>query len=133
MIAQTVSRTRALVAVGVHRLVDLRREPVEPDEGEQRLSQTQQRTSALREEQEAEEGRRDDEDRLDPEVGADVVVADREQEADRGEHQRRGAADRPLERTEAAAVSPWPGCRRAVSKMRTASPPIEVGSTWPAA
>ena len=27
----------------------------------------------------------------------------------------------------------WPGCRREVSKIREASPPTEVGSTWPTA
>ena len=81
----------------------------------------------------AEHDRRDDEGELDPEVGADVVVADREREADRGEHERRGAAERALEqhrprdRPAVARVAP----RRLVD-ARSASPPIEVGSTWPA-
>ena len=39
----------------------------------------------------------DDEDRLGPEVGADRVAADREQEADTGEQQRHRAAERPLD------------------------------------
>ena len=51
----------------------------------------------MREEHDPEDERADDEHALDPEVGADVVVADREREADRGEHEGCDAAERALE------------------------------------
>ena len=80
-----------------------------------------------------EHDRADDEQRLDPQVGADVVVADREREADRSERERRGAAERPLEQHGAGDVAAAAGVARDVSKIRIASPPIAVGRTWPAA
>ena len=90
------------------------------------------RPRPAREERDAERDRREDEGALDPEVGADVVVADREHEADRRERERRRAAERALEQDGAGDGPPLPGWRRDVSKIRIASPPIEVGSTCPA-
>ena len=76
-----------------------------------------------REEDDAEHDRRDDEGELDPEVAADVVVADREREADDGEHERRRAAERALEqhrarRRAAGALVP---ARRLVDPRRVAA------------
>ena len=103
-----------MVAVGVHRVVDPRDELVEPDERENRPPELEQRPRAAREEQEAEDDRRHDEERLDPEVRADVVVPDGEREADRGQDQRRRAADRALEedgRGSGVAVARMTACR----------------------
>src|SRR5512132_567066 len=74
-----------VVAVRVHRVVDAGDELVEADPREYGSAELQQRPRATRKEQEAEDDRRDDEERLDPEIRADVVVADGEQEADRSQ------------------------------------------------
>jgi hypothetical protein len=65
-----------------------------------RSSGTKRRSSpahAVREEQHGEHDRPDDEHAFDPEVRADVVLADREREADRRKRQRGDAAERALE------------------------------------
>src|SRR3954452_1815687 len=61
-----------------------------------------------REEHDRRERRTDDERQLDPEVAPDVVLPDREREADRGENERRDAAERTLEQNR-------PGCGTAGS------------------
>ncbi len=86
-----------VLAVGVKGCVDLAGEPLGAERSKQRPGQRQQRPHPAREEKEAGEDGPDDEDELDPDVGADVVMPDREQEADRGQHERGCAADRPLE------------------------------------
>src|SRR5580765_3117266 len=86
-----------VVPVRVDGVVDPRDELVEPSPRQHRATELEQRPRTAREEQEAEDDCRDNEERLDPEVRADVVVADREQEADRGQDERRRPADRPLE------------------------------------
>ena len=65
--------------------------------------------------------------------GADRVAADREQEADARQQQRHRAAERALEQHRARDRRDLPGWRRAVSKMREASPPTDVGRIWPQA
>src|SRR5215203_828193 len=86
-----------VVPVRVHRVVDTGDELVEPDEREDRPPELEQRPRAAREEQEAEEDRRHDEERFDPEVRAHVVVADGKGEADCRQDQRRRTSDRALE------------------------------------
>src|SRR2546427_2613390 len=87
-----------MVAVGVDPLVRRADRAVEPDEPEQRDGAGEHRTYAPREQRDGEDDRRDYEGELDPEVGADVVLAHGEHEADRGEREGRGAAERPLQK-----------------------------------
>ncbi len=65
----------------------------------------------------------DDEERLDPEVRPDVVVAEREQEADGGQHQRRRTADRTLEEHRGRSRVPVPrmAARRLVDPDRVSA------------
>src|SRR4029453_17457732 len=59
-----------VVAVRVHRVVDAGDEVVEADPRKYGSAELEQRPCAAREEQEAKDDRRDDEERLDPELGA---------------------------------------------------------------
>ena len=107
-----------------HRLLD-------PQAHEQRPRTPKQRPGAAGEEQEGEKERPEDEQPLEPQVRADVVVADREHEPDRAEQHRPSPAERRARGARSRVMSPTrPGWRRDVSKMRIASPPIDVGSTW---
>src|SRR3954453_16566650 len=78
-----------VVPVRVHRVVDAGDELVEADERKEGPAELQQGPCPAREQQDCEDDRRDDEERLDPEIRADVVVPDGEHEAEGGEDQRR--------------------------------------------
>ena len=75
----------------------------------------------------------DDEERLDPEVGADRVATDREHQADAASTSVTAPPSARSRSTEPAIGKSRPGWRRVVSKMRDASPPTDVGSTCPTA
>ena len=112
-------------------VVERAQRALEPDaRAAARRREQRPRASARRTGREHE--RAEDERALEPEVGADVVAADREQEADGAEQHRRRAAERALEQDDRGIAPTRPGWRREVSRIRTASPPIEVGRTWPA-
>src|SRR4029453_13690985 len=112
-----------VVPVRVHRVVDAGDELVQSDPREYGSAELEQRPRAAREEQEAEDDRRDDEECLDPEIGADVVVADGEQEPDCGQQKRAGAANRALEEDGRCAGVAMPGMapRRLVDAHRIAA------------
>ena len=78
-------------------VVDRAHGPFEPQPPQQRRGRPQERPRRAREHQEGEHERQEHEGALDPEVGADVVAADRQQEADGAEEHRRRPAERPLE------------------------------------
>src|SRR5581483_11882153 len=87
----------AVVPVSVDPLVDGAQRALDPQPPEQRNRPSERPPHAAREEDDAENDGRDDEGELDPEVGADVVAADREHEPDRREGEGRRAAERALE------------------------------------
>ena len=94
-----------MVAVGVDALVGGADRPLDPDQAQERHRLREQRPDAAREERDREHDRRDHEGALDPEVGADRVVADREHEADGGQGERGRTAERPLEQHRAGDVA----------------------------
>ena len=85
------------VAECVDTVVDGANGALEPKRAQQRRRRAEQRPGRTREEEEGEEDRPDHERAFDPEVGADVVAAEREQEPERAEQDRRSAAERTLE------------------------------------
>ena len=88
-----------VVAVGVNALVDVADRPLEREPAQQRDASRASSGRSRREKSATREHHASPthEGELDPEVAADVVVAEREREADRGEHERRRAAERALE------------------------------------
>ena len=86
-----------MVAVAVDTLVHRTHRPFELHPAQERHREAQHAPHAPREEDDARDHRQHDEQRLDPEVGAHVVAADREQEADGGEQERHRTSERPLE------------------------------------
>ena len=79
------------------RLVHRAQRPLEPQPPQQRDEPRQRPARPAREQQHAEHHRPDDERGLDPDVRADAVATDREQEADRGERDGRCSSERTLE------------------------------------
>src|SRR5581483_6494811 len=86
-----------VVAVAVDPLVDGADRPFDARALQVRNGEAQHAPHAAREEDDARDRRQYDEESLDPEVGAYVVAADREHEADRCEDERDRAAERTLE------------------------------------
>ena len=78
-------------------LVDRPDRALEPDLPQERNRAREQRSHPAREERDGQHQRPEHERAFDPEVGADVVVAEREHEADRGKGQGGRPAERPLE------------------------------------
>jgi hypothetical protein len=95
--SQHLRQQAGVVAVVVDALVEMPHRLLEPQAAEQRLRTAQQRTCGAREDEEREEEGPDHEDALEPQVRAHVVLADREQEPDRTEHEGRRAAEAPLQ------------------------------------
>ena len=128
-----ISRPSA-VAERVDAVVERAHRPLEPQPRAGAAASAQQRPRRAGEEEERRAASvAEDEHALDPEVGADVVPAEREQEADRSEEDGRRAAERALEQDDRRRSAPSrAGWRRDVSRIRTASPPIEVGRICPA-
>src|SRR5574340_939243 len=85
------------VAVVVHAFVEEPERTLQADAHEQRSHPPEERPRRPREEDVGEEERPEDEEPLDPEVRADVVVADREDEADRAEDNGRGPPEPALQ------------------------------------
>src|SRR5262249_50665897 len=94
---EDAAEQRSVAPVGVDLLVGAANRALETEAAEERLRAPQQRACAAGEEQDGEHRCGDDEAELEPDVAADVVAADGEQEADRSEQQRRGAAEDTLE------------------------------------
>ena len=86
-----------MAAVVVDAVVERPQGPLEPEPREQRTHAREQRPGRAGEEEDDQQERAEDERALEPEVGADVVVADREHEADRAEQHRRGPAEAALD------------------------------------
>src|SRR6187431_1156056 len=84
-------------AVVVDALVEAADDALHPQPPEERLRTAEQRARGAGEEEEPEDDRPEHEDALEPEVGAHVEVADREDEADRAEEHRRRPAEPALE------------------------------------
>ena len=89
----------------VHTGVKGAQRTLEPDAPQERDEAAQHAAHPVREEQHREHDRPDDEDAFDPEVRADVVLPDGERKPDRGERQRRDAAERALEDDDRAHVA----------------------------
>ena len=86
-----------VTAKDVHALVQGAQRPFEPEAAQQRHETAQESPHPAGEEQHCEDDRPDDEHAFDPEVGADVVLADGKREADSGERQRCDAAEGTLQ------------------------------------
>ena len=96
--ARTATEEARRPAIVVDALVERPRTiALEPEPVEERLRAAEQRARRAREEEEREDEGPEDEHALEPEVRAHVVVADREDEADRAEEHRRGASEPALE------------------------------------
>ena len=93
----TFSIRRRVRAVVVDALVERAQRPLDAQPDEQRPQLREQRAGGAREEEDDEHDRPEDERPLQPEVGVDVVVADREHEPDRAEEHGRRAAEPPLD------------------------------------
>jgi hypothetical protein len=104
VITVTFSSSRGC-AVGVYALVERSQRPLDAQAAEKRHRASERPARRTRKEEQAERDRPDDEDELDPQVDADVVAADREQEADRGQGERRRTAERSLEQDRAGHVA----------------------------
>ena len=86
-----------MAAVVMDALVEVPDRLLQAEPPQERLRPAQERPGRAREEEEPEDERAEDEDALEPQVGGHVVLADREQEADRAERDRRRAAEPALE------------------------------------
>src|SRR5512132_4728308 len=86
-----------MFAESVDPLVERSQRPRQPDAGQPRSDEGEPEPHAARERGDRAEDDRDDTNDLDPEVRPDVVLADREDEADGGEQERRRTAERALE------------------------------------
>ena len=86
-----------MVAVAVDALVDRAHRTLDPELPQDRDGPAERSPRLLREQHHGDNERGDHEPELDPQVGADVVVADRQDEAHSGECERRRAAERTFE------------------------------------
>ena len=133
MTAETSEQRPDVVAVAVDPLVDGARRLLEAHSPHERQDERELPTDGAREEDDSRGDRADDEDRLRPDVGADRVAADREQEPDPASRSVTAPPSARSSSTEPVIGVIWPGWRRDVSKIREASPPTEVGRIWPTA
>src|SRR3954447_3712060 len=85
------------VAVAVDAVVDRARRLLDAEAAGEQHQEREPPSCGVREEDDPGGDRQHDEDRLRPQVGTDRVAADREQEADAGEKERDGAAERALD------------------------------------
>ena len=103
-------------AIRVHSLVHGADGPLDPQPPQQRHGARERPPRRAREDGHAEQDGGDDERELDPEVGADVVFAEREREADGGERKRGRAAEGALEQHRAGDRPAAPGMPPATSR-----------------
>ena len=89
----------------VHALVERTQRPLDAQTTQERDEPAKRPARAVREEQDPEDDRAEDERALDPQIGADVVPTDGERETDRRKDESRNPAERAFEQDDRRQVA----------------------------